>query len=96
MKRTIKFRGRDIDTGKFVSAELGQISAEINDEYLTFITDDVHLVDADSIAQLVGYDCDGREVYEGDELISVDGDYEDTAKLFSNVCDSDKLKEAQS
>ena len=51
-------------------------------------------VDEDSIAQLVGYDADGREVYEGDALISVDGDYEDTAKLISNVCDSDKLKEA--
>ena len=65
--RPIKFRGRDINTGKFVSAE-------INDEYLTFITDDVHLVDADSIAQLVGYDCDGREVYEGDFLVNDNGD----------------------
>ena len=74
MTRTIKFRGRDIDTGEFVYAELGQISAEINDEYLSFITDDAHLVDTDSIAQFVGYDANGNEVYEGDTVIGDTGD----------------------
>ena len=66
--RPVKFRGRDIDTGEFVYAELGEVSAKLNPEYLTFITDDVHTIAEDSIAQLVGYDCNGREVYEGDEL----------------------------
>lgn len=73
MKRPIKFRGRDIDTGEFRYAELGQVSAELNPEYLTFITDDAYTIDADSIAQLVGYDVDGNEVYEGDILV---GNYE--------------------
>lgn len=90
--KTIKFRGRDVDTGEFVCAELGQISAEINDEYLSFITDDVHLVDTDSIAQLVGFDSDGNEVYEGDTLVLPSGT-EYAARLFDNIIKSAKLKE---
>lgn len=65
MKR-IRFRGRDIETGEYVYAELGQVSAEINPEYLTFITDDIHTVDTESVAQLIGIDADGKEIYEGD------------------------------
>jgi len=93
MKRTIKFRGRDA-YGKLHYGDLWQRT----DGMILFDHDETvwQRVHPESVAQLVGYDCDGREVYEGDELISVDGDYEDTAKLFSNVCDSDKLKEAQS
>lgn len=92
MKRPIKFRGVDIDTGEFVYAELGQVSAEINDEYLSFITDDMHLVDADTIVQLVGFDADGREVYEGDIIVDDIAEY--VAHLFPNVRISDcKLKE---
>jgi len=88
MKRPIKFRGRCIGNGTFVYGDL------------THNFDDVYVngwqVKPESVAQLVGYDANGNEVYEGDELISIDGDYEDTAKLFSNVCDSDKLKENKS
>ena len=65
MKR-IRFRGRDIETDEHVYAELGQVSAEINPEYLTFITDDIHTVDTESVAQLIGIDADGKEIYEGD------------------------------
>ena len=92
--RKIKFRGRDIDTGEFVYAELGQVSAEISDEYLSFITDDMHLVDADTITQLVGYDADGREVYEDDELVGANG-FEFKARFVGNLTDGDKLKETQ-
>lgn len=72
--KPIKFRGRDIDTGEFVYAELGQVSAELSDEYLSFITDDMHLVDEDSVAQLVGVDKNGKEIYEGDTLTNESGD----------------------
>lgn len=71
MKR-IKFRGRDIETGEYVYAELGQVSAEINPEYLTFITDDVYTVM--DVAQLVGIDSNGKEVYEGDEVVDKFGE----------------------
>lgn len=91
--RMIKFRGVDINTGEFVYAELGQVSTEISDEYLSFITDDMHLVDADSIAQLVGYDANGNEVYEGDELVGANG-FEFKARFVGNLTDGDKLKES--
>lgn len=68
MKRNIplKFRGVDIDTGDFVYAELGQISEETRPDYVTFLIDGLPVVRTDSIAQLLGYDEDGNEVYEGD------------------------------
>lgn len=92
MKRPIKFRGVDIDTGEYRYAELGEISAEINPEYLTFITDDAYIVDADSIAQLVGYDRDGKEIYEGDYVIFKRG-IERPARLTDNLLPDVKLKE---
>lgn len=104
MKRPIKFRGRVPDTDKLDGGRIVYGSlvdyGEDDSLYRYWIHPiggggrNYFPVDADSIAQLVGYDADGREVYESDELISADGDYEDTAKLISNVCDSDKLKEA--
>ena len=78
--RQIKFRGRDIETGEYVYAELGQVSAEINPEYLTFITDDVYTVM--DVAQLIGIDAHGREVYEGDKVIRVAGEGFSKAKMF--------------
>lgn len=79
--RPIKFRGRDTESGEFVYAELGEVSAEIRPDCLTVINDDgIFTVDPESIAQLVGYDTNGREVYEGDTLIAAD-DIEWTAEL---------------
>ena len=73
--RPIKFRGRDIETGEYVYAELGQVSEEINPGYLTFLSDDgFYTVETDTVAQLVGYDANGNEVYEGDTLVSVTGE----------------------
>ena len=87
--RPIKFRGRDVHTGEYVYAELGQISEEINPGYLSFITDDdMYTVETDSIAQLVGYDKNGKEVYEGDIIVGSDG-AEWTAGLTSFVTSED-------
>lgn len=58
MNRPIKFRGRDKNGkfryGDFNDIDLGTIFAD---------------VDEDSIAQFVGYDRDGNEVYEGDKIL---------------------------
>lgn len=82
MNRPIKFRGRDKNGkfryGDFNDIDLGTIFAD---------------VDEDSIAQLVGYDSDGREVYEGDELVGANG-FEFKARFVGNLTDGDKLKEA--
>lgn len=67
--RQIKFRFRELYTGKFVYAELGEVSAEFNPEYLTVINDEgIFTVVNDSVAQLIAVDKNGREVYEGDTL----------------------------
>ena len=66
--RPIKFRGKRSDNGEFVYAKLGEIMITQAPGYLTFIPCEAYYVEADSIAQLVGYDKDGREVYEGDKL----------------------------
>lgn len=75
MNRTIKFRGKRSDNGEFVfgsycyedygkrDARLGILHAIIDEGGEEFI------VDADSIAQLVGVDKNGREVYEGDKIL---------------------------
>ena len=68
--KQFKFRGRHIDTGEFVYAELGQISAVSDDpNLLLFLTEKPCLVHTNSIAQLVGHDAAGNEVYEGDVLL---------------------------
>ena len=70
--RTIKFRGRDAETGEYVYAELKDIVGQ--QVHVTFVlTHHLCHVKCDSLAQLVGYDANGAEVYEGDLLID---DYE--------------------
>lgn len=60
--RKIKFRGRDIRTGEYVFAELGQVSVEISPALLTFITDeDTYIVDAETVQQFCGVDDNGEE-----------------------------------
>lgn len=90
MKRPIKFRGRRSDNGELVYGsychevyrDLGTLHAIIDEGGEEFI------VEEDSIAQLVGYDQDGNEVYEGDELTGnyegVDIEYVARLKAYAN------------
>ena len=63
MTRPIKFRGRDI-RGRTLFGDI----RHNNGGCFMFDGDFWYEVDSDSIAQFVGYDKDGREIYEGDEL----------------------------
>lgn len=72
MTRKIKFRGRDIDTYEFV---YGDFVHNVPMSSFNGIIDDndfVHEINDDTVAQLVGYDKDGREVYEGCDLFNVE------------------------
>ena len=82
MNRPIRFRGKRTDRDEFIvgsAVGLGEnsigcwVSSYGNWELRWYP------VDPDSIAQFVGYDCDGREVYEGDTIEFNGGTY--TARL---------------
>ena len=62
----IKFRGKSEVTGKTIYG----IGVKIYPDYSTMILDSLACEDVEenSVAQLVGYDADGNEVYEGDKL----------------------------
>lgn len=64
--RKIKFRGRDIDSGEEVFFDLENILLDVAGSYSEYVC--LHNIDPESVAQFVGYDADGREVYEGDIL----------------------------
>ena len=90
MNRTIKFRGVEFFSKKFV---YGQTIRETEDGFDIWTGDDwLHCTD---LAQLVGYDVDGNEVYEGDTIVLQNG-AEYVAKLFGNITSPVKLKEARS
>ena len=90
--RPIKFRGRDA-YGKLHYGDLWQRT----DGMILFDHDETvwQRVHPESVAQLVGYDRDGREVYEGDTFVVPCGT-EITARFFDNITKNAKLKEAQS
>ena len=69
--RPIKFRGRDVTTGtviygNFVYDAVGKPFIVLYKSKHEF---ELAHVDPDSVAQLVGYDGNGKEVYEGDTVI---------------------------
>lgn len=61
----IKFRGKSINTGTIVYGDLINVKTSLDP---TIITDSgaSYIVGESSIAQLIGLDEDGNEVYEGD------------------------------
>ena len=78
MKRPIKFRGRVCDENKAQSDQGKTVYGNCLFQYpngTVALSHTIKLaltfVEPESVAQLVGYDCDGREVYEGDVLIDV-------------------------
>ena len=103
MTRPIKFRGRvhetdPLDAGKIVYGSFVDYGENFYQyRYWIYPTDgDRNFpVDENSIAQLVGYDKDGKEVYEGDTFVVPCGT-EIAARFFDNITPNAKLKEAQS
>lgn len=87
--KTIKFRGRDA-YGKLHYGDLWQRT----DGMILFDHDETvwQRVHPESVAQLVGFDSDGNEVYEGDTLVLPNGT-EYAARLFDNITANAKLKE---
>ena len=88
--RTIKFRGRDIETGEYVYGDLIQR----NDKTLIHERGTIaaKYVEPDSVAQFTdGYDEDGNEVYEGDiveaDYFGVHYEYKASLKGFATTED---------
>lgn len=78
--RKIKFRGYDTRDG------VREMMTFTLDELLAG-TDDYELVDPDSVVQFIGYDADGKEVYEGDALVDEEG--MPINSLYVGIIDSD-------
>ena len=106
MNRPIKFRGRiakdHVENWKHGEIICGSLMVFADDPIAGcthWIIDEKskpyrnYPVDEDSIAQLVGYDANGREVYEGD-IIVVPCGTEIAARFFDNIIPGCKLKEA--
>jgi len=85
MFKAIKFRGVDRKSGEMVYGDLIQPCVE-TEFYPTIKAGfgEYHEVEPESIAQYVGVDHSGKEVYENDKLINYKGE-EFTALLTDNV-----------
>ncbi len=84
-----KFRGIDEDGkyvyGDYVTRENG--CAIRFKEKKTLIKIYVYevTVKPETVAQLIGFDIDGKEIYEGDTLIDKDGNIWDKLEIYSDV-----------
>lgn len=87
MTKTIKFRGRD-RYGEVFYGSFDEDTCTID----CWDVAETVVVERDTVAQLVGYDKDGREVYEGDKVVSEYG-FSVTARLVDNLPPKPKLKE---
>lgn len=84
--RTIKFRGRDKETGKLVYGSFVDYGEDCNSRYWInpIGNERNHPVDPNSVAQLIGVDVDGNEIYEGDRVVDVNDGFEFTAYQLTN------------
>lgn len=87
--KQIKFRGKSKITGEIIYGDLSHYEGG------SYIDDEA--VYENSVAQFVGYDADGKEVYDGDELDNGDG-LKLTAKIINSIslngdCDDDTFNE---
>ena len=73
--RRIKFRGRDIKTGKYVYGDFIHRGPEAGRPGIIDCMDYYHEVEPDSVAQFTNcLDANGEEIYDGDEIrIDFDG-----------------------
>ena len=81
----IKFRGVNIlDTGTLKKGETicGRILMQYQDGKVWLGNDTGTYVDPDSISQLIGFDSNGEEIYEGDS-VSVFADKDDDEPAYS-------------
>ena len=62
----IKFRGKDVQSGEYVYFRLEDYIDEVGGYYRVGEDENCHYVKIDELEQLVGYDDDGKEIYEGD------------------------------
>lgn len=62
--RTYKFRGKRFDNGELIYGDLS-----ISSRPAIGNGRDWFLVEPESVAQFVGFDADGNEIYEGDEIV---------------------------
>lgn len=93
--RQIKFRGISTKTGKFVYGYYVPQCPMSSFPGIVDGNDLIHEVKHDSIAQLVGYDKDGQEVYEGDTVYLGGKDYKFcvTISTSRNIVAKSTLKE---
>lgn len=66
--RTIKFRGRHVEYHDEIYYGFYVMDARGN-HFIIDSNNIMHIVDPESVAQLVGHDSNGNEVYEGDVLL---------------------------
>ena len=69
--RQIKFRGRDVDTGRMVYGCF--IVGRCGEPCIATNRTAAYEVEPNSVAQFVGHDSNGNEVYEGDKLTDSQG-----------------------
>lgn len=108
--REIEFRGKRIDNGEYIYGDL--FTSCRGKRFIWGDNLELEEVEPNSVSQLVGYDANGKKVYEGDTVIREypEADFEHIARLESMTQNPDtaeffffpypapfiKIKEAQS